>query len=411
MNGFSDAIIYAAFQQTSRSHFTGVRPDSLADIQKYIENPPNGEAMIGFLQGGVQFNRRIQRNGLMKHTLTLGLEWINEFIRDEIPAYNYRIKQHIVNPSAFLQHVWKPHNVLSILSGIRVDKHNWIDKPVWSPRVGILYKSGKNSQIRMGYGTGFRAPQAHDNDLHIAFAGGGVSRVQLSPLLREEQSRSFNLSWNHDKATVKHIQGFTLDAFYNRLRNPFVLENAGNDPFGEIFEKRNGQGAHVQGISAEYRFNYQKKIQFQAGFTLQQSHYDTAATLISGQAPLRDFARTPNAFGYLYGWAELTDKINVSLDAVYTGSMYVPHFAGAENFSRDSIILSRPFLEINTALNFKLKPLKNGIDWTLSLGVRNLLNAYQRDFDIGKNRDSNYIYGPASPRTIFIALRLGKSVR
>jgi outer membrane receptor for ferrienterochelin and colicins len=89
--------------------------------------------------------------------------------------------------------------------------------------------------------------------------------------------------------------------------------------------------------------------------------------------------------------------------------MYVPHFGGAENFSRDSIIFSRPFLEINTALNFKLKPLKSGIDWTLSLGVKNLFNAYQQDFDIGKNRDSNYIYGPASPRTIFIALRLGKT--
>jgi len=411
INGFSDATIYAAFQQTSRSHFTGVFPDSLADIQNYIANPPNGEAKIGFLQGGVQFNRRFQGNGLIKHTLTLGLEWIDEFIRDEIPAYSYRIKQHIVNPSAFVQHVWKPHALLSILSGIRADKHNWIDNPVWSPRLGVLYKSSKNSQIRLGYGTGFRAPQAHDNDLHIAFAGGGVSRVQLSPLLREEQSRSFNLSWNHDKATVNHIQGFTLDAFYNRLRNPFVLENAGNDPFGEIFEKRNGQGARVQGVSAEYRFNYQKKIQIQSGFTLQQSLYDTAAMLISGQNPLRAFARTPNAFGYIYGWAELTDKINVSLDAVYTGSMYVPHFGGAENFSRDSIVVSRPFLEINTALNFKLKPLKNGIDWTLSLGVRNLLNAYQQDFDIGKNRDSNYIYGPASPRTIFIALRLGKTGR
>lgn len=408
LNGFSDAIIYAAFQQTSRSHFTGILPDSLSDIQNYIANPPNGEAMIGFLQGGVQFNHRFRRNGFMKHTLTLGLEWIDEFIRDEIPVYNYLVKQHIVNPSAFLQHIWKPHALLSILSGIRLDKHNWIDKPVWSPRVGVLYRSGKNSQLRFGYGTGFRAPQAHDNDLHIAFAGGGVSRVQLSPILREELSRSVNLSWNRDKATAKHIHGFTLDAFYNKLRNSFVLENVGNDPFGEIFEKRNGQVARVQGISAEYRFNYLKKIQLQAGFTIQQSIYDTAATVIFGQNPLRAFSRTPNEFGYVYGWAELTDKINVSLDAVYTGSMYVPHFGGAENFSRDSIVVSHPFLEVNTALNFKLKTLKNGIEWTISLGVKNLLNAYQQDFDTGKKRDSNYIYGPAAPRTVFIALRLGK---
>lgn len=410
-NGFSDAILYAAFQQTSRRHFTGVLPDSLSDIQNYIANPPNGEAQIGFLQGGFQVNRRFQHNGLVKHTITAGLEWIDEFIRDEIPVYRYSIRQHIVNPSAFVQHIWKPHTLFSLLSGIRVDKHNWIDKPVWSPRVGLLYKPAKNTQLRLGYGTGFRAPQAHDNDLHIAFAGGGVSRVQLSPLLREEQSRSFNLSWNHDKANETYITGFTLDAFYNRLRNPFVLENAGNDPFGEVFEKRNGQGAQVQGISAEYRFNYRKKMQLQAGFTLQQSRYDTVITLISGQSPLSAFARTPNAFGYAYGWADLTDKINISLDAVYTGAMYVPHFGGADNFSRDSIVKTKPFLEINTALNYRIISPKSGLVWTLSLGARNLLNAYQRDFDIGKNRDSNYIYGPSAPRTIFIALRLGKSGR
>jgi outer membrane receptor for ferrienterochelin and colicins len=353
-SGFSDAILYVAFQKTSRSHFTGVMPDSLSDIQNYIANPPNGEAQIGFLQGGVQFNRRFQRRGLMKHTLTAGLEWIDEFIRDEIPAYRYQIKQHIVNPSAFVQHVWKPHRLFSFLSGIRVDKHNWINNPVWSPRMGMLYSPSKNTQLRMGYGTGFRAPQAHDNDLHIAFAGGGVSRVQLSPLLREEQSRSFNLSWNHDKANERYIMGYTLDAFFNRLRNPFVLENAGADAFGEIFEKRNGQGAQVQGISAEYRFNFRKKMQWQAGFTVQQSRYDTAVTLISGQSPLKAFARTPNAFGYVYGWVELTKKINVSLDAVYTGSMYVPHFGGAVNFLRDSIVRTAPFLEINTALNYKI---------------------------------------------------------
>jgi len=409
-SGFSDAILYVAYQKTSRSHFTGVMPDSLSDIQSYIANPPNGEAQIGFLQGGVQFNRRFQRRGLMKHTLTAGLEWIDEFIRDEIPAYRYQIKQHIVNPSAFVQHVWKPHRLFSFLSGIRVDKHNWINNPVWSPRMGMLYSPSKNTQLRMGYGTGFRAPQAHDNDLHIAFAGGGVSRVQLSPLLREEQSRSFNLSWNHDKANERYIMGYTLDAFFNRLRNPFVLENAGADAFGEIFEKRNGQGAQVQGISAEYRFNFRKKMQWQAGFTVQQSRYDTAVTLISGQSPLKAFARTPNAFGYVYGWVELTKKINVSLDAVYTGSMYVPHFGGAVNFLRDSIVRTAPFLEINTALNYKISS-KKGLVWSLSLGVRNMLNAYQRDFDIGKNRDSNYIYGPGAPRTCFIALRLGKTAR
>ena len=40
-------------------------------------------------------------------------------------------------------------------------------------------------------------------------------------------------------------------------------------------------------------------------------------------------------------------------------------------------------------------------------GVKNILDAYQEDFDSGKNRDSNYVYGPATPRTVFIGLKLG----
>ena len=39
-------------------------------------------------------------------------------------------------------------------------------------------------------------------------------------------------------------------------------------------------------------------------------------------------------------------------------------------------------------------------------GMKNIFNAFQKDFDSGKNRDSNYVYGPANPRTIFIGFKM-----
>ena len=39
-------------------------------------------------------------------------------------------------------------------------------------------------------------------------------------------------------------------------------------------------------------------------------------------------------------------------------------------------------------------------------GVRNLLEQYQDDFDKGKNRDSNYVYGPMLPRSVFAGLKM-----
>ena len=43
---------------------------------------------------------------------------------------------------------------------------------------------------------------------------------------------------------------------------------------------------------------------------------------------------------------------------------------------------------------------------TLTAGVQNLFNSYQKDFDQGPNRDSGYIYGPTLPRSAFVGLKL-----
>jgi outer membrane receptor for ferrienterochelin and colicins len=52
-------------------------------------------------------------------------------------------------------------------------------------------------------------------------------------------------------------------------------------------------------------------------------------------------------------------------------------------------------------------PLKS-IDTGLEIygGVKNLTNVFQSDFDNYRNRDSNYIYGPGQPRTIYLGLKL-----
>ena len=38
--------------------------------------------------------------------------------------------------------------------------------------------------------------------------------------------------------------------------------------------------------------------------------------------------------------------------------------------------------------------------------LKNILDAYQKDFDSVKNRDINYIYGPAMPKTAFLGLKI-----
>ena len=42
----------------------------------------------------------------------------------------------------------------------------------------------------------------------------------------------------------------------------------------------------------------------------------------------------------------------------------------------------------------------------LNIGVQNIFNSYQRDFDSGPERDASYIYGPALPRTVFAGAKI-----
>ena len=62
---------------------------------------------------------------------------------------------------------------------------------------------------------------------------------------------------------------------------------------GDVFEKRNGSGASVQGGTVELRGNYNKKMQLEAGFTLQTSLYDEAVENIEGEDPRREFPENP----------------------------------------------------------------------------------------------------------------------
>ena len=55
------------------------------------------------------------------------------------------------------------------------------------------------------------------------------------------------------------------------------------------------------------------------------------------------------------------------------------------------------------AYDFKLY---KTVDLQLSGGVQNILEAYQKDFDRGANRDSGYIYGPALPRSFFAGVKI-----
>lgn len=403
----SSFIAYYGGQITDRDHYTGIIPDDEIEKQAFFAAPPYGVSEVVTHQGGTQYNHKFSEFLGGSTVLTGGLEFIYDDVFDEIKSYNYLTDQTTQNFGAFVQNDWDITESINFLSGFRIDKHNLVDKAIFSPRLSLLYKLKETTQFRLGWGTGFRAPQAFDTDLHIAFAGGGVSRISLANNLFEEKSNSLTASVNYDKATEHFIAGFTFEGFYTHLNDAFYLFPLGQDEFGERFEKRNGSGATVKGITIEARANFDYVVEIDAGFTFQSSLFDDPVENFEGLPLKREFLRTPNNYGYATLTYTPIKKLSASANLVYTGTMDILHVAG-ENTGQtvDEYFKTPSFTELSLRVGYTFDMSKVSTGLEIYGGVKNITNSYQDDFDIGKNRDSNYIYGPSAPRSVFVGLKI-----
>jgi len=403
----SSLIFYYGGQRTDRDHYTGIIPDDATEKAEFFDAPPYGISEVVTHQGGTQYNYSFDAFLGGKTVFTGGLEYMYDDVLDEIESYNYLIDQTTKTLGAFVQNDWDIFEKLNFLTGFRLDKHNLVDHAIFSPRVSLLYKLEETTQFRLGWGTGFRAPQAFDTDLHIAFAGGGVSRISLADNLIEERSNSYTASVNYDKATEHFIAGFTVEGFYTHLDDAFYQFPLGKDQFGERFEKRNGSGATVKGLTIETRANFDYVVELEAGFTIQSSLFDDAVENIEGLPSKREFLRTPNNYGYATFTYTPIKKVAISANLLYTGEMDIIHFSGnGTGQAVDEYDVTPSFTELSLrgSYTFKMENLSTGFE--LFGGVKNVTDSYQNDFDTGKNRDSNYVYGPAAPRTYFVGVKI-----
>ncbi|MBK6284514.1 MAG: TonB-dependent receptor [Draconibacterium sp.] len=262
--------VYVAGQNTDRKHFTGISPDDEAGKLEYNSNPPYGTSKNYTYQVGSQLNHTLYDFIQGINVLTFGAEYVVDDVFDEIKTYNYLTDQNSRNFGTFIQSDWAVTKKATLLTGVRADKHNFVDNMIFNPRVSFL-------QLRVSWSTGFRAPQAFDADMHIAFAGGGIQTIQLADDLKEERSQSWTASLNWDKPTEKHIVGFTLEGFYTKLKDAFILEEVATDEAGNsIMQKQNGGTSNVMGATLELRANYNRTLQAETGITLQKSMYDKA---------------------------------------------------------------------------------------------------------------------------------------
>ncbi len=193
-------------------------------------------------------------------------------------------------------------------------------------------------QARLTYSTGFRAPQAYDEDLHVTAVGGEGVQIRLADGLREERSNSFSGSVDWSFPMGHWQSNILLEGFYTDLHHVFVLEDIGEDQNGDkIKERRNGSGAKVYGVNLDAKVAHGREGQLQLGFTVQRSRYNRAEVWTSEgeeEQTTKRMPRTPDYYGYFTFTSAPLKNFDFSLSGTYTGKMIVPHMAGYIEKSR-----------------------------------------------------------------------------
>ena len=388
--------VYGSVQHTDRNSYYGAQKDM---------NAYGKTNDLTWVVGGMYVGN-MDRCLFAPATFTGGVEYQSNSLHDVMTGDHRDMQQDVRIAGGFVQNEWRL-NRWTMLVGARLDKHNLIDHPIFSPRVNFLYKPSDNLQARLTYSTGFRAPQAYDEDLHVTAVGGEGVQIRLADGLREERSNSFSGSVDWSFPMGHWQSNILLEGFYTDLHHVFVLEDIGEDQNGDkIKERRNGSGAKVYGVNLDAKVAHGREAQLQLGFTVQRSRYNRAEVWTSEgeeEQTTKRMPRTPDYYGYFTFTSAPLKNFDFSLSGTYTGKMIVPHMAGYIEKSR--MEHTPQFMDLNLKLNYTFV-LKDHIKMQVNGGVQNIFNSFQKDLDKGEFRDAGYFYGPTQPRTYFVGIKI-----
>lgn len=416
--------IYTSTQVTKRLSYYGgggnetiseeMSPEEKTAAELSIENAKKfyGNTQDLSNASGIQYSGKFLL--LNKESiLTSGFENTYNEVVDEMPGYFRQIDQTVNNTGFYSQLKTNLNPKTTILAGFRYDYNNLFCNytfenstnqtakklGVFNPRLSLMYNFKENLQLRMGYATGFRSQQAFDEDLHIETLNGSAQFVKISTSLKPEKSHAYNVSIDYSSKRFS----LTLESFFTDLRNPFINVFTGDtlpQSGASVVEKRNSSGSIIYGLNLESKIIVNNNFDVQLGFTAQKANYKKAETIFENKnIQIKQFLRTPELYGF---WAcnyRLKKGFKIDLNGNFTGKMMI------SNERLQTIILSQHFWEINSKLSYDID-LGKKICLELYTGFFNILNAYQKDFELGKKRDSAYVYGPMRPRTYYFGVRL-----
>ncbi len=383
--------VFTAMMDTKRKSYYG----SDMDPNAY------GRTSDIVVTAGTQWTHPMQRFLFMPAELVAGLEYSYNRLHDVTIGYEHDILQKVNIYSGYLQNEWR-NDRWGFLIGARVDKHSLIDHAIVSPRANIRFNPSRGCNFRLSYSTGFRSPQAYDEDFHVAIVGGDRVVTVLAPGLKQESSQSVSASADLYHTFGRVQTNLLIEGFYTDLCDVFALRqlDAPDAQGNAVLERYNGSGARVMGLNIEAKAFFSARFDIQAGVTLQRSRYKKPEVWSDNPdvAPEKRMFRTPDAYGYFTANWQICKPLKAIVTGTFTGPMTVQHMEGSGT-DIDLAVRTESFFDASAKLVYCFNLFRQ-VDIDVTAGVSNIFNSYQRDFDSGPRRDSGYIYGPSLPRCL-----------
>ncbi len=386
------ADVYVSSQGIKRNSYYGTGKD------------PNAYGITNdiTITAGAQYSYVFEKCLFMPAQFTVGAEYSYNDLDDHSIGFDRKIMQTVRTAGVYLQNEWQSEKVNFVIGG-RFDKHNMMEKIIFSPRANLRYSPIEDIGLRVSYSSGYRAPQAFDEDLHIDAVNNQSSIIVLDENLRPEYSHSFSASADlyHNFGSLQ--TNLLVEGFYTILDDVFALAKTGENEAGYILQTRyNAAGAEVKGLTAELKLGIPSVFEWQMGYTFQRSRYDEPEEWSENVEPQRRMFRTPDHYAYFTASADITKRFKASIFGNYTGRMLVQHNAGYIENDRDE--LTPQFFDVGLKLSYTFS-LSDTINLEINGGMKNIFDSYQDDIDRGPFRDSVYVYGPMLPRTYFFGLK------
>lgn len=286
------------------------------------------------------------------------------------------------------------------------DRSNDLSSGVLTPRIATLYNISEYLQFRLSFGQGYRPPQIFNEDLHTQASASRKVIHRNAAGLRQEKSNTLMASFDFNKKLGKTSANMLIEGFFTGLTDPFAYDISPTDDQGVVmYTRTNAKGASVGGLNLEINLIPSPDLSFSSGFTWQSSRYSEAREFDE-----KRFLRTPETYGFVTADWNPAKKLAIALTGVHTGSMLIPYYGPMIVDQETGVLRKSPsFFDLSMKVSYMIHSNGNSIE--VYAGVKNLLNAFQDDFDSGFGRDPSYIYGPAQPRSITLGMRMGNMLQ